>query len=262
MIALVVALLQDPAAFRYDAGQELRWRQKGEAVVAKRTLFDGRDGTLMHVVSECDLKLKVLKREGTNLELEAAPVAYRVEFKDRGRVLELKDGAFTDTQEKDKAEGLTAPFTMSATDAGRRMKLGVTRPSDQMIAMFAMDVLPSPAGSLLGWFGSVPADAKPGREWKSMFGFMLAREDFVFLEATAALSREAGKERLGKATFRVDEKRTKYPWVAGVQGEGGGTLEFDAKGNARSAKVNWSAKSADGAPLVTYKSEITIEPVP
>lgn len=262
MIALLLALLQGPAGFRYEAGQELRWRQKGEAVVAKRTLFEDREGVLMHVLAECDLRLKVLKREGSNLEVEATPVSYRVEFKGRDRVLELKDGVFTDTQERDKAEGLTAPFTLSATDAGRRMKLGLSRPSDQMIGMFAMDVLPSPAGSLLGWFGSVPADGKAGREWKSTSGVMLAREDFLFLETTAMLSREAGKGWTAKASFRVDPTRTRYPWVAGIVEEGGGTLEFDEKGNARAVKVDWSAKTKGGAPLVTYRSGITIAPAP
>ncbi len=258
--ALALVLIQDapPAAFRYDAGQELRWRQKGEAVVAER-IFDGReDGVCLHVAVEAELRLKVLRREGRSHEVEATPLSYRIDFKTPEWLRELKDGKYTDSRNEGAAEGLTKPFRMTILESGKREKIELVRDADLVAAWYLLDVLPAPRGSLLGWFGALPDGPREGSEWKSSTAVMLAREDFLTLDSAASLAKDAVKWS-ARGSFRLNREKTKYP---GLVGAGEGTLTFDERGRASSVRVSWSAKTAGGVPLASFNSEITLTPVP
>jgi hypothetical protein len=249
-LTLALAFTQETPGLGIAAGSKFRYRQHGEAVVAWRALGVEQDGTALHLIIDADLGWTVAKANGRSLECDVAPRSYRIEFKDKGQVLELKDGKFTNSLQENQGPGLTKPFSLAMADTGKVEKVTTADGEPMMMAKFLLDVLPSDTTTLLGWFGPLPSDLKTA-EWTTTKKVLLARSDFLTITATCDWKKE---ERVIRGKFKAAGRG----WPSDADEVGEGTVKFDDKGRVLSSTVTWSAKTKVGALLASYKSQVDL----
>ena len=246
--AAVLLAAQDAPTLGVAPEAKFRTRQHTEAVLTDRAIGvgDAEATTRVHAVIDADLGWK-LGRVGDG---EVTPQSYRIEFKDKKQIMELKDGKFTvsrDGETRQDAPGITKPFSVSVADSGKIGKIALNDAASPVLAKFLFDGLPSDSSTLLGWFGPLPAQITAGKEWTTTRKVMVAREDFIDITATCVWMKD---DKVIKGKFRAAGRA----WPKDAVEESDGTIALDAKGRVASVKVSWSAKTKAGAVIASFNS--------
>jgi len=248
--AAAFTLGQESPDLGFRVGSTFRTRRHAEARFTYRAAGVDEEGTMLHLEIDADLGWKIAKAAGTLFECEVVPKSYRIDFKDRQQLLELKNDKFSAQLEENAPAivGLTKPFSLMVAESGKIEKTTLTDGASPMIAKFLLDVLPSDGGALLGWFGPLPKNPVAGREWITTTKGMLAREDFFTITATCSW---VPNDRMIKARFRAGGGK----WPKEALEESDGSVTFDAKGRISSVKVSWSARTKEGELVGSFKSQ-------
>jgi hypothetical protein len=243
--AAVLLAGQDAPGLGLTPDARFRTRNHTETVLTNRAVGIDEDGPpRVHAVIDADLAWTV----GKIGDCDIAPRSYRIEFKDKKQVLELKDGKFTVVME-DKVEvpGITKPFQVALAESGKIGKIALNDAASPVLVKFLLDGLPSDSSALLGWFGPLPPKITAGQEWTTTRKVMVAREDFLDVTATCVWVKE---EKAIKGKFHAAGRA----WPKDAVEESEGAIAFDAKGRVSSVKVAWTAKTKSGALIASFRS--------